>query len=174
MQNLTRTDNLLNKIVDIEEAIRRVGTWRNAGLKIGFTNGCFDIIHEGHVRYLNHAAELANRLVVAINTDESVKRLGKADNRPINSEKSRQIVMAAISVADIVILFDDETPLELIKTLCPDVVIKGGDYDENERDSTKRSYIVGADIMDKTGGKVATIPFVDGFSTTQIIEKIVK
>ena len=172
MQELTRTDNLFNKIVEIEEAVRRVGIWRNAGLKVGFTNGVFDIIHEGHVRYLTSAADKANRLVVAINSDESVKRLGKGENRPINNEKSRQLVMAAISVADIVIIFNEDTPLELIKTLQPDVVIKGGDYDAAERNTESKSYIVGADIMDATGGEVATISFTDGFSTTAIIEKI--
>lgn len=172
MQELTRIDNLFNKIVEIEEAVRRVGIWRNAGLKVGFTNGCFDILHEGHVRYLTSASEKANRLIVAINSDESVKRLGKGENRPINNEKSRQLVMAAMSVADIVIIFNEDTPLELIKTLKPDVVIKGGDYDAAERNPSSKSYIVGADVMDATGGEVATIPFVDGFSTTSIIEKI--
>ena len=172
MQNLTRTDNLFNKIVELEEAIRRVGTWRNAGLKVGFTNGCFDILHEGHVRYLTSASDLSNRLIVAINSDASVKALGKGENRPVNSETSRQLVLAAMSVADIVIVFNEETPLELIKTLLPDVVIKGGDYDPSERDASSKKYIVGADVMDQTGGEVAIIPFVDGFSTTKIIEKI--
>ncbi len=173
-KSINRIDNLYNKIVGLEEAVRRVGIWRNAGLKVGFTNGCFDILHQGHVIYLNQAADKVNRLIVAINSDDSVKRLEKGDNRPINNETARQLVMAGISVADIVIIFNEDTPLKLIKTLLPDVVIKGGDYDSTEREITSKSYIVGADVMDSTGGEVATIPFVDGFSTTTIINQLKK
>lgn len=173
-KSINRIDNLHNKIVGLEEAVRRVGIWRNAGLKVGFTNGCFDILHQGHIIYLNQAADKVNRLIVAINSDDSVKRLEKGDDRPVNSETARQLVMAGISVADIVIIFNEDTPLELIRTLLPDVVIKGGDYDETMRDANNAKYIVGADIMDQTGGEVATIPFVDGFSTTNIINRLKK
>ena len=168
----TRQENLQNKIVTLEEAIRRRGIWRNTGLKVTFTNGCFDILHRGHVTYLTQAADLANRVIVGLNTDASVKRQGKGTDRPINDEESRAVVLASLGVVDLVVLFDDNTPLELIKALQPDIVAKGADYDAEERNPDSKSYIVGADVMDKTGGKVVAIPLVDGFSTTNLIEKI--
>ncbi|WP_235992140.1 adenylyltransferase/cytidyltransferase family protein [Taishania pollutisoli] len=169
---MTRQENLQNKIVTLEEAIRRVGIWRNTGMKITFTNGCFDILHTGHVTYLTQAADLANRLIVGLNSDASVKRQGKADNRPINSEASRAIVLAGLSAVDLVVIFDENTPYELIKTLQPDIVAKGSDYDADERNTDSKTYIVGADLMDATGGKVVSIPLVEGFSTTNLIQKI--
>lgn len=171
---MTRQENLQNKIVTIEEAIRRMGIWRNTGLKVTFTNGCFDIIHKGHVAYLTQAADLANRLVVGLNSDASVKRQGKADDRPVNDQDARAVVLAGLSSVDLVILFDEDTPLELIKTLQPDIVAKGSDYDAEERDPSSEKYIVGSDIMDAKGGKVVAIPLLDGFSTTGIINKIKK
>lgn len=168
----TRQDNLANKIVAIDEAIRRMGIWRNAGLQVTFTNGVFDILHKGHVTYLTQAADVANRLVVGINSDASVKRLGKGDDRPINDEEARALVVAGLGVVDLVVVFDEDTPYELIKTLQPDVVAKGSDYNEAQRDNTAKDYIVGADLMDAKGGKVIAIPLVEGFSTTSIIEKI--
>lgn len=169
---MTRQENLQNKIVTLEEAIRRVGIWRNTGMKITFTNGCFDILHTGHVTYLTQAADLANRLIVGLNSDASVKRQGKADNRPINSEASRAIVLAGLSAVDLVVIFNENTPYELIKTLQPDIVAKGSDYDADERNTDSKTYIVGADLMDATGGKVVSIPLVEGFSTTNLIQKI--
>lgn len=169
---MTRQENLQNKIVTLEEAIRRVGIWRNTGMKITFTNGCFDILHTGHVTYLTQAADLANRLIVGLNSDASVKRQGKADNRPINSEASRAIVLAGLSAVDLIVIFDENTPYELIKTLQPDIVAKGSDYDADERNTDSKTYIVGADLMDATGGKVVSIPLVEGFSTTNLIQKI--
>lgn len=171
---MTRQENLQNKIVTAEEAVRRRGIWRNTGLKTAFTNGCFDILHKGHVTYLTQASDLANRLVVGLNSDASVKRQGKAADRPINNEDSRAVVLAGLSVVDLVVIFDEDTPLELIKLLQPDLVVKGGDYDAEERDPSSKRYIVGSAIMDKTGGKVVTIPLVEGFSTTGIISKIKK
>ncbi|HLU87819.1 MAG TPA: adenylyltransferase/cytidyltransferase family protein [Taishania sp.] len=170
----TRQENLQNKIVTLDEAIRRVGIWRNAGLQVSFTNGCFDIIHRGHVTYLTQASDVANRLIVGLNSDDSVKRQGKSPDRPINNEDSRAIVLASLSSVDLVVIFHEDTPYELIKTLQPDNVIKGGDYDANERDQSSTKYIVGADIMDAKGGKVISIPLVEGFSTTNLIEKIKK
>lgn len=169
----TRLDNLQNKIVDLAEAKRRMGIWRNAGLKVAFTNGCFDIIHKGHVTYLTQAAEYANRLVIGLNTDSSVKRQGKGSNRPINNEVARQTVLAALGVVDLVVLFDENTPYELICELMPDFVIKGADYDPNETDASSKKYIVGKDVMDKNGGQTIAIPIVEGFSTTKTIEKII-
>ncbi len=171
---MTRQENLQNKIVSIEEAIRRMGIWRNGGLKVTFTNGCFDILHKGHVTYLTQSADLANRLVVGLNSDASVKRQGKSEERPINNEDARATVLAGLSTVDLVVVFDQDTPLELIQILQPDIVAKGSDYDALERDKTSKKYIVGADLMDEKGGEVVAIPLVDGFSTTEIINKIKK
>lgn len=171
---MTRLENLQNKIVSLEQAIQRVGIWKNTGLKVTFTNGCFDILHKGHVTYLTQASDLANRLVVGLNSDASVKRQGKSADRPINDQDARAVVLAGLGVVDLVVIFDEDTPFELIRTLQPDIVAKGNDYDADERDSSSKKYIVGADIMDKTGGQVVAIPLVEGFSTTGIIHKIRK
>lgn len=168
----TRTESLQNKIVSLEEAMRRIRTWKYAGLKVTFTNGCFDILHKGHVTYLTQAADLANRVVVGLNSDESVKRQGKSENRPINDQDARALVLAGLSVVDLVVVFNDDTPYELIKALQPDIVVKGSDYNDQERDKTAKMYIVGADIMDAKGGEVVALPLVEGFSTTTIINKI--
>lgn len=169
---MTRLENLQNKIVTLEEAIRRVGIWHHTGMKVTFTNGCFDILHKGHVTYLTQASDLGNRVVVGLNSDASVKRQGKSDERPINDQDARAAVLAGLSVVDLVIIFDEDTPYELIKTLQPDIVAKGSDYDADERDSSSKKYIVGSDIMDAKGGQVVAIPLVEGFSTTNIIGKI--
>jgi len=168
----TRLENLHNKIVNPKQAIQRMRIWRNAGLKVTFTNGCFDILHQGHVLYLTQAADLGNRLVVGLNSDASVRRQGKIYNRPINNQEARAIMLAGLSVVDIVVLFDDNTPYRLIQTLEPDILAKADDYDAQERNQQAKKYIVGADIMDNIGGKVITIPSVQGVSTTNIIEKI--
>lgn len=168
----TRQENLQNKIVSQEEAVRRIGVWHNLGYKVTFTNGCFDILHKGHVTYLTQTADVANRVIVGLNSDASVKRQGKSPERPINDQDARATVVAALSAVDLVVLFDEDTPYELIKLLQPDVVAKGADYDAQERDTTSKKYIVGADIMDAKGGEVVAIPLVEGFSTTNLIEKI--
>lgn len=169
---MTRLDNLQNKIVTLEEAIRRVGIWHHTGMKVTFTNGCFDLLHKGHVTYLTQASDLGNRLVVGLNSDASVKRQGKSEERPINDQDARAVVLAGLSVVDLVIIFDEDTPYDLIQTLQPDIVAKGSDYDADERDSSSKKYIVGSDIMDAKGGQVVAIPLVEGFSTTDIIGKI--
>jgi rfaE bifunctional protein nucleotidyltransferase chain/domain len=120
---------------------------------------------------LAEAASLGNRLIVGINSDRSVKSLNKAPNRPINNELARIQIIAALGFVDLVVIFDDETPLELIRTLEPDVLVKGGDYDANELNSSSKKYIVGSDIVREKGGSVVTINLVDGYSTTAIIEK---
>jgi rfaE bifunctional protein nucleotidyltransferase chain/domain len=131
--------------------------WRLKSDKIVFTNGCFDLLHEGHVTYLAKAAEEGNRLVLALNTDASVKRQGKGVDRPINGESSRAIVLAALGFVDLVVLFDQDTPLEMIEFLKPDILVKGADYDPSERNPNSKKYIVGSDV--------------DGFSTTAILAK---
>ena len=131
--------------------------------KIVFTNGCFDVLHYGHVRYLLEAKKLGDILVVGLNSDESVRRL-KGPTRPVNGEKERAFVLAALACIDYVVIFGEDTPKELIETVVPDVLVKGGDYD--------LSNIVGADFVTRNGGTVTTIPFVEGFSSTHIIEQL--
>jgi len=166
-----RLDFVKSKIVIAEEAARFVAMYHLKNEKVVFTNGCFDILHLGHITYLAEAASLGNRLIVGINSDRSVKSLNKAPNRPINNELARIQIIAALGFVDLVVIFDDETPLELIRTLEPDVLVKGGDYDANELNSSSKKYIVGSDIVRKKGGSVVTINLVDGYSTTAIIEK---
>lgn len=136
---------------------------RREGKKIVFTNGCFDILHVGHVRYLEKAKALGDILVVGLNNDLSVRKI-KGNGRPINREADRAIVLAALASVDYVTLFGDRTPEKLIKTLRPDILVKGGDW--------KKEDIVGADFVESLGGKVAVIPFVAGYSTTSLLNKI--
>lgn len=156
--------SLLKKI---ENKIITADAWRelHAGMpaaKVVFTNGCFDILHRGHLCYLAKARDLGDCLVVGINSDASVKRL-KGNSRPVNCEYDRSLMLASLEMVDYVIMFEDDTPLELIKAVRPDVLVKGGDYDINQ--------IVGADFVRNNGGNVMTIPFVEGYSTTNIISK---
>ena len=162
---------VLSKIVSLEEAKRRVAMYHLKQEKVVFTNGCFDILHLGHVTYLAKTAELGNRLIVGINSDASVKALNKAPNRPINDEKAREQVIASLGFVDLVVLFEDDTPINLIKELMPDVLVKGGDYDANEQNPSSKKYIVGSDVIRQNGGEIVTIDLVDGFSTTSIIQK---
>ena len=145
-----------------------------ADKKIVFTNGCFDILHKGHVVYLAQAANLGDVLVVGINSDASVRNQGKGEERPINKIEARATVLAALSFVDYVIEFDSDTPLRLIETIKPDVLVKGGDYDPNEENPTSKKYIVGRDIVLAKNGAVKTINLVQGFSTTSLINKMKK
>ncbi|MBC7695840.1 MAG: D-glycero-beta-D-manno-heptose 1-phosphate adenylyltransferase [Burkholderiales bacterium] len=138
--------------------------WKKRNQKVVFTNGCFDILHRGHVEYLCHAKDLGDKLIIGLNTDASVKGLGKSPERPINSENTRATILAALECVDAVILFDEDTPLDLISIVQPDVLVKGNDY--------KAEDIVGYDVVTAKGGKVMTIQLVDGFSTTKLIEKM--
>jgi D-beta-D-heptose 7-phosphate kinase/D-beta-D-heptose 1-phosphate adenosyltransferase len=137
-------------------------TWGREGLTVGFTNGCFDILHAGHVSLLRQAAGACDRLIVALNTDASVRAL-KGPERPVQSEDVRAAVMATVKGVDAVILFGEQTPLEVIRELQPDVLIKGADYAEDQ--------IVGADIVRARGGRIVRVTLVDGQSTTKVIEK---
>lgn len=137
--------------------------WKVKGQKIIFTNGCFDILHPGHIQLLLEAAELGDKLVLGLNTDASVKRL-KGEGRPVNDEQSRALIMAAQLYVDAVTLFDEDTPLELIQAIHPDVIVKGGDYTPET--------VVGNDFVTSYGGKVVIIPTVEGFSTTSIINRM--
>ena len=131
--------------------------------KIVFTNGCFDIIHKGHVTYLNEAKELGDYLIIGVNSDASVKRL-KGNDRPVNNEKDRAFILDNLKPVDSVIIFHEDTPYEIIKEIIPDYLVKGGDWKENE--------IVGSDIVKANGGKVVSLKYVSNYSTTGILKKI--
>lgn len=161
-----------NKKYELDDLVRQINGWKLKNNIIVFTNGCFDILHPGHVAYLHEAKELGHRLVIGVNSDDSVKRLGKAPNRPLNNEQSRMSVLAALGSVDAVIVFDDDTPLNLIKALDPNILAKGGDYNPIQKDKSAKDYIVGSEEVIARGGQVVAIPFVDGFSTTKLVEKI--
>ena len=137
--------------------------WRKDNKKTVFTNGCFDILHSGHVEYLVRASEMGDKLIIGLNTDNSVKRL-KGQNRPVNDELSRAKVLASLFFIDAVCLFDEDTPLELIKAVKPDILVKGGDY--------KPENIVGFKEVTSYGGVVMSLDFIEGFSSTDIINKL--
>lgn len=148
-----------NKIVTVES----FNSGYDRSRKLVFTNGCFDILHRGHIEYLYQARNLGDALMVGVNTDNSVKRL-KGEMRPINGEYDRMMLLASLYFVDYVVLFDEDTPLQLIKSVRPDILVKGGDY--------TRDTIVGADFVESTGGEVVVISFVDGYSTTKVINKM--
>ncbi len=154
-----------HKIKDLAEARALVLQWKQAGKKVVFTNGCFDILHLGHVDYLEKARELGDKLVLGLNTDDSVSRF-KGPERPIQNQNSRAHVLASLQFIDLVVFFNEDTPLNLISELIPDVLVKGSDY--------LAENIVGADVVKRAGGVVRTIDFVPGYSTTRILEKIKK
>ena len=151
-----------NKIFDLPSLQRRVNQWRHLGKTIAFTNGCFDILHEGHIYSLSEAAKEADILIVGVNSDASVKKL-KGESRPINNEQSRSKILASLLIVDAVIIFTEDTPLELIKTILPDVLVKGGDYKVEE--------IAGSKEVIANGGRVVINPILEGFSTTAILRR---
>lgn len=160
---MTQIEQIERKIVcrkDVKELILK---WRNANERIVFTNGCFDLLHLGHVDYLAKAKDLGERLIIGVNTDSSVKRL-KGEHRPLQDENSRLHILAALQSVDAVVLFDEDTPYELIKEIEPDILVKGADY--------KIENIVGYDIVVSRGGSVQTIEFIEGYSTTLIEKRI--
>ena len=168
---MERLNYVVNKIVNQHELIQRRALFTLKNERVVFTNGCFDILHLGHISYLAEAASLGNRLIVGINDDASVKSLGKAANRPINNEDARMHLVAALGFVDVVVLFKENTPYELIQQIMPDILVKGGDYDANEENADSKKYIVGSDLVKKNGGEVVTINLVEGYSTTSIINR---
>jgi rfaE bifunctional protein nucleotidyltransferase chain/domain len=154
----------MKKIVNINELKRIREIVKGEGKKVIFTNGCFDILHRGHVDYLEKAKKLGHILIVGLNSDESVKKI-KGENRPIVPQDDRALVLSALGCVDYVCIFDQETPEELIKKLIPDVLVKGGDWEKEN--------IVGRKIVEENGGKVLTIPEVEGRSTQKIIQTII-
>lgn len=151
------------KLMPPEKLAEQLKKWRDQGCKIVFTNGCFDLLHLGHVDYLARAADFGDKMIIGLNTDASVSRL-KGPTRPINNQHSRAMVLAALGFVSAICMFDDATPYSLIQLVQPDVLIKGADYKPEE--------IVGYDIVTARGGHVHTIPFVDGYSTTSIEQRI--
>lgn len=152
-----------NKIFSTNRLIKRISSLKKLKKKIVFTNGCFDILHVGHTFYLNKAKNLGEILVVGVNSDSSVKSL-KGNKRPINPLRDRMKILACLECVDYICAFGEKTPLSLIKKVCPDVLVKGGDW--------KNKEIVGADFVKTCGGKVVTIPFKKGYSTSRLIKKI--
>jgi D-beta-D-heptose 7-phosphate kinase/D-beta-D-heptose 1-phosphate adenosyltransferase len=151
-------------LVTLPRLLAILGPLRREGVRVVFTNGCFDILHPGHVTYLEKARSLGDLLVVGLNSDRSVRSLGKGTERPICTEEERAAVLSALRAVDFVVIFDDPTPLALIEAILPDVLAKGGDWAVEK--------IVGREAVQRAGGRVVTIPFVEGKSTTGIVERI--
>jgi D-glycero-beta-D-manno-heptose 1-phosphate adenylyltransferase len=160
---MRKPDIIQHKIFTLPALLFQLRRWRLLGKSVAFTNGCFDILHEGHIASLSRAASEADFLVVGLNSDRSARKL-KGEGRPINPEKARAIVLASLLMIDAVIIFDEDTPQELIKVILPDVLVKGGDYTLDK--------IVGAKEVMDAGGRVVINPILEGFSTTGILEKI--
>ena len=152
-----------SKIYQLLKLKSQIASWRLTGQKISFTNGVFDILHEGHIFSLSQAASEGDILVVAVNSDASVKRL-KGPDRPVNNEKSRALILASLVMVDAVVIFEEDTPLDVIKTLLPDAIVKGGDYTPEQ--------IAGAKEVIANGGRVVINPLIEGVSTTGIIERL--
>jgi len=156
-------DKIYSKILQYDDLQVKLKKWKEEGSKIVFTNGCFDIIHRGHIELLAQAANLGDKLIIGLNSDSSIQKI-KGVERPILDEKSRAVLLASLSFSDAIITFHEETPLNLINLILPAILVKGNDY--------KTAPIIGQDIVENTGGKVILLPFVDGISTSKIIDKI--
>lgn len=160
---MNKLDRVQQKILSLHDLQKAVHVWRLLGQKMVFTNGCFDLLHLGHIDYLSKAADLGNKLIIGLNTDRSVAAL-KGAGRPISAGESRAAILASLFFVDAVIFFDEDTPLQLIKTLQPDVLVKGADY--------TLSQIIGANEVTAAGGQVKTISYLPGYSTSAIEQKI--
>lgn len=157
---MTTLEVTQNKIFEKQVLGNRVAMWKFQSRKVVFTNGCFDILHRGHIEYLSKARDLGDVLIIGLNTDDSVRRL-KGEGRPVQDEMSRALALASLRFVEAVILFDEDTPHDLIDFIRPDVLVKGGDYSD--------ATIVGADIVIENGGQVVTIPLVEGYSTSKVL-----
>jgi rfaE bifunctional protein nucleotidyltransferase chain/domain len=162
---MNKLDLIKNKIFTLSTIYHQLNIWRFGQHKIVFTNGCFDILHLGHIDYLSKAADMGTKLIIGLNTDKSTQKL-KGKTRPINNELSRSTLLAALSFVDAVVLFDDDTPIKLIETIKPQILVKGADYNINT--------IVGANEVLKSGGQVATIKLIEGYSTSAIEQRILQ
>lgn len=162
MQN---PDKIESRVLSISDALNKVKDWKKQGKTIAFTNGCFDLLHRGHIYSLSQAAKEADYLIVGLNSDSSTKKL-KGEGRPVNDEESRALLLASLVMVDGVVIFNEDTPLELIKKLLPDVLVKGGDYAVEQ--------IAGAKEVIANGGRVVINPIVQGYSTTSLVDKITR
>lgn len=160
---MTTFNKIKTKIVSLPEAIEVVEAWKQKGIKTVFTNGCFDLLHLGHLDYLSKSKDLGDKLILGLNSSASVSRL-KGPTRPINSTESRAMMLAALEFIDLVVVFEEDTPLNIIASLTPNVLVKGGDY--------TIATIIGASEVEAKGGLVKVIPFLDGYSSTTIVTKI--
>ncbi|MEO7082621.1 MAG: D-glycero-beta-D-manno-heptose 1-phosphate adenylyltransferase [Flavobacteriales bacterium] len=158
------TDTPTSRIMDLVNVQRMAHVWRLKSDRIVFTNGVFDILHRGHISYLEQAAAQGHRLIIGLNSDASVKRLGKGEDRPLNTQDDRATVLASLRCVDAVVIFDQDTPMELIQAVHPDVLVKGGDWTVDK--------IVGGEYVTKYGGEVLSLPLVEGLSTTSLVERI--
>jgi rfaE bifunctional protein nucleotidyltransferase chain/domain len=162
---MKKAEIIPSKIYTRDELVKAIYRWRFLGKSISFTNGCFDILHAGHVASLSEAAKEGDILIAAVNSDASTRRL-KGNERPVNNENSRALLLASLEIVDAVTIFEEDTPLELITAILPDVIVKGGDYTPDQ--------MIGAKEVIGNGGRIVINPIVEGFSTTGIIEKIKK
>jgi len=154
-----------SKIKSLEKAKKEIDRLKSERKRVVFTNGCFDILHPGHTRYLHAARQLGDHLVVAVNSDKSVRAI-KGEGRPILSQDARMELLAALSFVDTVVIFEEDNPLKVIQYLTPNILVKGGDWKEEE--------IIGAHVVKNKGGEVVRIPYISGFSTTEILKKVKK
>ncbi|UCB50767.1 MAG: D-glycero-beta-D-manno-heptose 1-phosphate adenylyltransferase [Deltaproteobacteria bacterium] len=154
-----------SKIKSLEKAKKEIDRLKSERKRVVFTNGCFDILHPGHTRYLHAARQLGDHLVVAVNSDKSVRAI-KGEGRPILSQDARMELLAALSFVDTVVIFEEDNPLKVIRYLTPNILVKGGDWKEEE--------IIGAHVVKNKGGEVVRIPYISGFSTTEILKKVKK
>ncbi len=160
---MKNTTAILKKIVTLDQLLHTLAQIRMPGKTVSFTNGCFDILHSGHIASLSQAASEADFLVVGLNSDLSTRKL-KGENRPVNDEQSRALLLASLLIVDAVVIFEEDTPLEIIKAIQPEVLVKGGDYTIDQ--------IVGSREVIANGGRVVINPILKGFSTTGLLEKI--
>ncbi len=159
--------NYKNKIFSTldTKALKLIEKWKMSGQKLVFTNGCFDILHSGHIKYLSEAKNLGDKLIIGLNSDSSVRKL-KGTSRPVKSQNCRADILAFMSDVDMVVIFEEDTPIDLIKKIIPDVLVKGGDW--------KPQQIVGADLVIKNGGEVKSLAFLEGYSSSKIINRMHK
>jgi len=162
---MSNLKSIKSKIYTLSDLKIQSDKWKENGDKIVFTNGCFDLVHRGHVEVLANTADLGDRLIIGLNSDSSIQEL-KGENRPIIDENSRAILLASLQFVDAIVLFSEETPRNLIETIVPNILAKGGDYNV--------SQISGYEVVLKNGGEVILVPFIDGFSTSNIVDKIKK
>jgi rfaE bifunctional protein nucleotidyltransferase chain/domain len=162
---MSNLKSIKSKIYTLSDLKIQSDKWKENGDKIVFTNGCFDLVHRGHVEVLANTADLGDRLIIGLNSDSSIQEL-KGENRPIIDENSRAILLASLQFVDAIVMFPEETPRNLIETIVPNILAKGGDYNV--------SQIAGHEVVLKNGGEVILVPFIDGFSTSNIVDKIKK